>query len=217
MKKFLILIEDDFEVMGNGLGNVADLQYLPALSLMNIAEKYNVRITFMVDVAHQLALKAHSEIPEIRLQSTLWDETLILMKERGHDVQLHLHPQWINATFKHGYFYLDNNWNIGRYAPKIQQKLIVDSVKYLNSLLCKKFPKYKVCAFKAGSWGLQPSINLQVEFEKNGIHIIMGPRDGLKVLSQGIDYTAMEEKHLPYYPDAENITKISKYIGNGML
>ena len=39
-KKFLILIEDDFEIMGNGLGNVAELQYLPALTLMNIAKKY---------------------------------------------------------------------------------------------------------------------------------------------------------------------------------
>jgi len=41
MKKFVILVEDDFEIMGNGQGNVADLQYLPAISLMNIANKYN--------------------------------------------------------------------------------------------------------------------------------------------------------------------------------
>lgn len=214
MKKFLILIEDDFEIMGNGLGNVADLQYLSALTLMNIADKYNARITFMVDVAHQLALKANSEFPEIRVQSTLWDETVLLLKERGHDVQLHLHPQWINATYKSGYFYLDDNWNLGRYDPAIQHKLIVDSVEYLTSLLCKEFPEYKVCAFKAGSWGIQPSANLQAEFEKIGIHIIMGVRDGLKVLSQGIDYTDIEEKHLPYYPDAEDITRISENVRN---
>ena len=34
-KKFVVLIEDDFEVMGNGLGTVEDLQYLPALSFMD--------------------------------------------------------------------------------------------------------------------------------------------------------------------------------------
>ena len=214
MKKFLILVEVDFEIKGNGLGNVADLQYMPALTLMDIADKYNAKITFMVDVAHQLALKANTEFPEIRVQSTLWDETVLLMKERGHDVQLHLHPQWLNAAYKNGYFYLDDNWNLGRCDPAIQHKLIVDSVEYLTSLLCEKFPEYRVCAFKAGSWGIQPSTNLQTEFEKIGIHIIMGVRDGLKVLSQGIDYTGLEEKHLPYYPDAGDITKISENFRN---
>ncbi|WDN87833.1 hypothetical protein BuS5_00801 [Desulfosarcina sp. BuS5] len=214
MKQFLILIEDDFEIMGNGLGNVADLQYLPALALMNIADKYNAKITFMVDVAQQLAFKANSEIPEIRVQSTLWDETVLLLKERGHDVQLHLHPQWINATYESGYFCLNDNWNIGRYDPAIQHKLIVDSVEYLTSLLCKEFPEYKVCAFKAGAWGLQPSANLQAEFEKIGIHIILGVRDGLKVLTQGIDYTDLEEKQLPYYPDADDITRVAENVRN---
>lgn len=90
-KKFVILIEDDFEIMGNGIGNVAELQYLPALALMNIAEKYNAKITFMVDVAHQLALKRNGAVPDIRIQTRLWDETVLLMKERGFDVQLHLH------------------------------------------------------------------------------------------------------------------------------
>ena len=214
MKKFLILIEDDFEIKGNGLGNVADLQYLPALALLNIAKKYNAKITFMVDVAHQLTLRANSTHPEIRVQSTLWDETVLLLKESGHDVQLHLHPQWIDARYKNGYFYLSDNWNLGRYDSAIQHKLIIDSVEYLTSLLRKKFPEYKVCAFKAGSWGVQPSANLQTILEDLGIHIILGVRDGLKILNQGIDFTNLEENHLPYYPEIEDITKVSENVRN---
>jgi hypothetical protein len=210
MKKFLVLIEDDNEILGNGLGNVADLQYLPAMFLMKVADRYNVKISFMVDVAHQLALKANSRIPDIRVQSALWDETVLYMKERGHDVQLHLHPQWNNATYKNGYFYVGTNWNLGRCNPETQSSLIVKSVDYLTSLLCKKFPEYKVCAFKAGSWGLQPSSNLITEFEKIGIKILIGVRDGLKVLSQGIDYTNLEEKHLPFYPQSEDLTRLSE-------
>ena len=39
-KRFNILIEDDWEVMGNGLGNVAQLQYLPSLFFMKLAKHW---------------------------------------------------------------------------------------------------------------------------------------------------------------------------------
>lgn len=214
MKKFVVLIEDDFEVMGNGLGNVAHLQYLPALSLINIANKYNVKITFMVDVAHQLVLRANMQHPEIRVQAKLWDETVLLLKEYGHDIQLHLHPQWLNAKYENGHFYLSDNWNLGRCTPIDQHRLITESVEYLNNLLVNKFPEYKVCAYKAGSWGMQPSSNLQAEFEKVGINIMMGVRQGLEIPSQGVDYTCLEEAYLPYYPDSDNLQILSDKVRN---
>ena len=134
-KKFLILIEDDFEIMGNGSGNVADLQYLPASGLMNIAEKYGVCVTFMVDVAHQLTLRDYLAYPDLKIQSELLDETLKLIKRRGHDVQLHLHSQWVNCEYKDGFFHLTDIWNIGRLTPEEQCSLVKDSVSYLETLL----------------------------------------------------------------------------------
>jgi len=208
-KKFVVLIEDDWEIMGNGLGNVADLQYLPALALMNIADRYNAKVTFMVDVAHQLVLNQHLSHPDVRIQKTIWDETVLLMKERGFDVQLHLHCQWIGASFEAGHFFLGNNWNVGRCDPADQQRLISDSIDYLQSLLRTRFPEYSVCAFKAGSWGLQPSTNLMSEFRKHNIRVVMGPRIGMKCPAQSLDYTQMEEAYRPYYPNPDDITKVS--------
>ncbi len=216
-KKFLVLIEDDFEIMGNGLGNVADLQYLPSLALMNIAEKFGVKLTFMVDVAHQLTLKKYCKHPEVKIQSKLWDETVLLMIERGFDVQLHLHPQWVNSVYKDGYFHLTDVWNIGRLLPEEQTALITDSVVYLESLLRPVRPEYDVCAFKGGAWGLQPSTHLMSELGKAGIHIIMGPRDGMLVKQQGLDYTGMEEKVLPYYPNHDDLTKIADAGGKSVV
>ncbi|SMF36336.1 hypothetical protein [Desulfovibrio gilichinskyi] len=216
-KKFLVLIEDDFEIMGNGLGNVADLQYLPALALMNIAEKYGVKLTFMVDVAHQLTLKKFCKHPEVKIQSKLWAETVQLMIERGFDVQLHLHPQWVNSVYKDGYFHLTDVWNIGRLLPEEQTALIADSVDYLESLLRQVRPEYDVCAFKGGAWGLQPSTHLMSELGKAGIHIIMGPCDGMVVKRQGLDYSGMEEKNLPYYPNHDDLTKIADASGKSVV
>ncbi len=207
-KKFLVLIEDDFEVMGNGLGNVAELQYLPALSLMNIADKYGAKLTFMVDVAHQLTMKKNLDHTEVRMQSKLWDETVLLMAERGFDVQLHLHSQWVNSVYKDGFHHVTDVWNIGRLLPEEQIELVNEGVQYLENLLRPDHPAYKVCAFKAGSWGLQPSEHILSVLDKAGIKIIMGMRDGMKIEGQSVDYSGMEEKDLPYYGSRKDITKI---------
>ncbi|OEU66803.1 MAG: hypothetical protein BA863_07035 [Desulfovibrio sp. S3730MH75] len=214
-KKFLVLIEDDFEIMGNGLGNVADLQYLPALSLMNIADKYGAKLTFMVDVAHQLTMRKNLNHSEVRIQSQLWDETVLLMAERGFDVQLHLHSQWVNSVYKDGFHHLTDVWNIGRLRPEEQTELVNEGVQYLETLLRPAYPShparpaYKVCAFKAGSWGLQPSEHILSVLEKAGINIIMGMRDGIKIEGQFVDYSGMEEKDLPYYGSRKDITKVA--------
>jgi hypothetical protein len=213
-KKFIILIEDDFEIKGNGLGNVAELQYLPSIALMKIAKKYNIKVTFMVDMAHMLTLKKFVHFSEIRVQFNLLKDTLLLIKEQGHDVQLHLHPQWIDAKYINKSFILSSKWNIGKYNSNEKIDLIDRSVKLLTSIYKDKFPEYKVCAFKAGSWGMQPSIDLFNALDKAGFNIVLGVRNGLEIESQGVNYNNLEESHFPYSPNYSDITKISNKVNN---
>ena len=209
-KRFIVLIEDDFEVKGNGLGDVADLQYLPGLALMNIAKKHDVKLTFMVDVAHQLTMTKYKHQRGVKIQKELWDQTVKLMKERGFDVQLHLHPQWLNAEYKDGFFFLSDDWNLGCYSAEQQELLISASTRYLKDLLQPDFPDYDICAFKAGAWGLQPSSNtLLTALKTHGIKIIMGVRDGLTIPGISVNYQNLEEKYLPYYPDLDDVTRKS--------
>ncbi len=209
-KKYLILIEDDCEVKGNGLGNVMEHQFIPSLMMMELAQKYNVKMTFMVDVAHQLEFRKHLDKSNIRIQSDIWNEMILLMKEMGFDVQLHLHPQWLGAKYQDGNFLLSSNWNIGQYNHEVQRELITNAVSYLNDLIKPKYPEYSVHSYKAGSWGMQPSKNLLEIFNEIGIKILMGPRDGMVLPHWGVNYAALEEKNLPYHPDCQDITKISK-------
>lgn len=209
-KRFNILIEDDWEVMGNGLGNVAQLQYLPSLFFMKLAKRLGIKVTFMVDVVQQLVFREHVHADHnIKLQKHLWDDTVLLMKHYGFDVQLHLHPQWMNATLKDDFFFLGNNWNFGRYSNAAQDSLIRDSIHYLEELITPVDPDYKVVAYKGGSWGLQPSGNLLRNMEKYGIRIVMGVREGMSLPGNGVDYTKLEEHHMPYYPDYDDLCKIS--------
>lgn len=209
-KRFNILIEDDWEVMGNGLGNVAHLQYLPSLFLMKLARRLGIKMTFMVDVVQQLVYRNHIHSDyNLKLQKNLWDDTVLLMKSYGFDVQLHLHPQWVNAALKDEFFYLGNNWNFGKYSDSAQQAMIRESINYLEDLIIPVDPDYKVIAYKAGTWGLQPSGDLLRNMEKYGIRIIMGVRKGMYLPGNGVDYTTLEESIMPYCPDYNDICKIS--------
>lgn len=196
--------------MGNGLGNVAQLQYLPSLFFMKLARRLGIKLTFMVDVVQQLVYRNHIHSDyNLKLQKNLWDDTVLLMKSYGFDVQLHLHPQWMNATLKDEFFYLGNNWNFGKYTDSAQQRLIRESINYLETLIIPVDPDYKVIAFKGGSWGLQPSGDLLRNMEQFGIRIVLGVRQGMYLPGNGVDYTTLEEPIMPYYPDYDDLCKIS--------
>ncbi len=209
-KKFNILIEDDWEVMGNGLGNVAQLQYLPSMFFMKLARRLGVKLTFMVDVVQQLEYNRHIQSDyNIRLQKNLWDDSVRLMKSYGFDVQLHLHPQWMNAKKENDFFFLNDNWNFGRYSDADQDRLISESVNYLHELLRPIDPAYKVVAYKGGSWGLQPSGSLLKNMEKHGIRIVTGVRQGMYLPGNGVDYRSLEEPTMPYYPVYDDLCRVA--------
>lgn len=214
MKKFHILIADDWELKGNGLGNVAELQQTPALFLMDLCEKLNIKMTFMVDVAQQLKFMDYQKYPEIKEQKELWDDTVKLMKRRGFDVQLHLHPQWIDAKYENGFFYVGDNWNIGTYDDEIRSNLVQNSVKYLQELLKQIDSEYKINSFKPGSWGIQPSEGILNDLNDNGINLVVGVKKNFYVPNQKIDYRNMLEDIYIYSPNIKDITKLASEKNN---
>ncbi|MEO7044537.1 MAG: hypothetical protein ABI091_04470 [Ferruginibacter sp.] len=214
-KKFCILIEDDWEVLGNGLGNVAQLQYLPSLYFMKLAKRLGINLTFMVEVVQQLEFIKHLDQDyNIRVQKNLWDDNIRLMIDYGFDVQLHLHPQWLNAEYKDDYFFLRDNWNMGKYEPAEQEKMITESIAYLENLIRPMKSDYKVVAYKGGSWGLQPSDSLFKTLDKAGVRVVMGVREGMSMPKNGVNYEGLEEKVMPYSPDYADIKKVSATKNN---
>ncbi len=204
MKDFIVLLEDDWELKGNGLGNVASHQYLPAQFLMRTCEELEIPMSFMVETAQGIAYRDTEGLSrDHQLQHRFWEETVHSMVDRGFDVQLHLHPQWWNAVYKDGFFHLGEDWNIGNYDPSAQKELIQKGVRYLKEAFGVKGP----IAFKGGSWGLQPSHHLLDTLKEEGIRLLLGMRDGLWIPDNNVDYRGMEEPYLPYYPDKADIRK----------
>src|SRR3990172_3799541 len=101
------------------------------------------------------------------------------MIERGHDVQLHIHPHWHSARYDAGYFRLGRNWNIATYDEADRKAMLSTSIAYLEELIGPIRPGYQVTSFKAGAWALQPSHGILGDLASFGIALVTGVGKGI--------------------------------------
>ncbi|MFB6257932.1 MAG: hypothetical protein ABEH38_04500 [Flavobacteriales bacterium] len=95
----------DHEVFGDGSGSIERCMIRPAERMMELCEKHGTRLTFFFDVCEYWAFREvqerngfeNGERPADRLEEHLKD-----IVRRGHDVQLHFHPQWLRAEYSGG-------------------------------------------------------------------------------------------------------------------
>lgn len=208
-----VLLEDDIEILGNGQGHVFYRQYLPVVRYIKLLKKYNLKSTFYIDIAHLLFLKENSKIKDYGLQADAIENIILHILKNDMEVQLHLHPQWVDAKMVGDEVQVTNSWNIGLLPPERQVKLVEDAMQALNAIIAKSGVKNSITSFRTGSWGLQPFKTLYDAFEKLGIKTVLGPIKGLKIPALGIDYDGMESDQHPYYCEKSDINKIGTEKG----
>jgi len=210
LNKIKILLEDDNEILGNGYGHPLYRQYLPSKRYIDILNRYNIKGTFYIDIAHYIFLKKNELFQDFKFQAQTIEAVIKMLLENGMDVQVHLHSQWVNAEIRSNDIYVTDKWNIGQLSEKEQIEVFNESYKLL-SILLKKFNSVNVLnSYKAGSWGLQPFNNLYSLFKDKGIKLVMGPIKGLKVDGLNINYQKLESDYYPFYTDKKDINKIGK-------
>ena len=109
MKKIKIVISGDYEIFGNGTGDVMNCMIKPTYGLLKICEKHGAKYTIFMEMGEYWAFKKYAKelekdlgyVPHEAIERQLKDAI-----KRGHDVQLHLHPQWLGAEYQNG------EWNL---------------------------------------------------------------------------------------------------------
>lgn len=216
--KIQLVLTDDWELRGNGSGNMQTIQFDTIRNLCKIYDIYGIKGTFYAEIMQQLyQIKYGREYPELMALATEWDETIKEVYSKGHDVQLHIHPQWQKATFNDGIWNLPNDWSILNYESDVATKLISDCKKYLEKLLKSVNSSYRCISFRSGNWCFAPSDFIQKALSENGIKIDVSIVNGYFRDSDRVkvDYRNCEESFLPYHPDifdARNVGQNSTII-----
>lgn len=157
-----LIITVDHELPAGGEGDVRRLMIQPLERLLNACEWHRAPLTIMAEMGEIWAFEnpenesyttrlGYRPAAEIRRQ-------LIEAARRGHDVQLHLHPQWLGARWRQGRWLLDYDHyqatSLGRDALAAVLRRGRDD---LEAMLRVHDPDYTCLGFRAGHWNTQPS------------------------------------------------------------
>ena len=137
-----------------------------------------------------------------------WENTVKEFIKRGFDIQLHIHPQWLNSERKNGFWKLNKSWNIIDYSKSEIEFMIKESINYLHSI----DKNINLVSFRGGSWGLGPPSNIiQNVLKENNINIDMSIANGLHYDGNAIslDYRNIDSPNVPYITNIFDVRKIS--------
>jgi len=204
-----LILTVDYEIFGNGSGEVECCVLEPARKMMNIAEQFNAPVTFFVEVLEFIALEQEPETraggEQIRLQ-------LLDAIERQHDAQLHLHPQWQDAEFrKTDGWKLDMfRWRIGDLNSNEIDSLFRLGKQWLEELVHSVNKDYNCHTFRAGGWCIQPSEKVLQAMMANDFKIDSTVAPGIRNSTPGqwSDFRTTPDK--PFWRAEKNVCKSSE-------
>jgi len=143
-----------------------------------------------------------------------WDNIVKETFRQGHDIQLHIHPQWQAAEFKDGRWKLTADWSILNYPRETAFDLLRSGKEYLENLLKEIDPGYRCVSFRSGAWCIAPSPHMLDLLVKLGIVFDMSIVGGVRYDTRNIklDYTVCEEDFLAYYPVMTDARRVSDKV-----
>jgi len=166
---FDIVITLDYEIGGDGAGHVGRDVIEPSRKLLDICDAYGAKLTIMFEMAEYWAFRGiGQDEPSSSAQADAeqMQEQAVEAIVRGHDVQLHIHPQWIGASRESGAWKLNlDAWcladlprGLGNEGDQLSIRGALSKGKRdLERMLTPVKPDYRCLAFRAGGWCIQPS------------------------------------------------------------
>lgn len=150
-----VVLSFDYELFfGAETGTVQKCMIEPTNCLLQLAEQYQIPMTFFVDAGFiwRLELEAKKH-PELQIDLTLISDQLKKMEELKCEIQFHVHPHWENAKYANGKWDIDatNCYKLADF-PKQEAQLILQ--KYFIAL--QQLVQKPMLAYRAGGWCAQP-------------------------------------------------------------
>lgn len=183
-----VIISFDYELFfGDEPGTVQKSLLDPTAKLMDAMEYAGAKATFFVDYLMLKFMLAENETT--KAEANIIIEQLKEMVRRGHRLELHLHPHWVDAK------YFNGKWDFSDFShyclssfPKEEiTKMFVEGTEFLESIAREVEPNYKIIAFRAGGWAILPFALMKEGFEKSGIKVDSSVMKGRIIHAYGYD------------------------------
>jgi hypothetical protein len=173
----------DYEIYGNGTGGLRELIYDPAEKLRELFKGHGARFVNFVEASELQKIEAHGTDRAIELVTKQIQE----LYRDGHEVGLHLHPQWSNARFERGEWVLDpSEYNLCTLTRPRIAEIVEGSLDFLRHVVGSR--DFTPLSFRAGNWLFQPTETAASVLAENGIKIDSSVFKGGLQRSHRLDY-----------------------------
>lgn len=190
-----LVLSVDYEIFGNGSGDARQHIIEPTWRMAEACEKFGAPLTVYFEVEEYLAfqrerarllpLLGYDPATEIRQQ-------IVSLARRGHDIQLHLHPEWVGAHLS----------EIGRWQLRVHQRTvdclfptaeetstyIAERKRVIDELLAEAGCKHQVTAYRAGAFCAQPGQKLLYALRQNGFVLDSSVVKGMHRRDEHVSY-----------------------------
>ncbi len=172
-----VVLSLDYELFGNGTGDVRQHIVEPTAHMAALAGKHGVALTIFFEVEEFLAFRRHADDLKQELgydPAQLIADQVRDLAASGHDVQLHLHPQWYGARYADGQWELhDDKRTVDSLfeAQKDVNRYIAERKAVVEELTGRGNPGHRVVAYRAGGFCAQPGQRLLKALAHNDIRV----------------------------------------------
>ena len=157
-----VVISVDYEIFGNGEGDVRQHIVDPTERMARLCEKYGAVLTVFFEVEEYLAFEKFRDALVKHLgydPAALVRQQIIALARAGHDIQLHLHPQWHRADFRDGKWILQGDKRTVDSLFGTQEETtqyIAERQAVIEKMLAEAGRPEKVTVYRAGGLGIFP-------------------------------------------------------------
>lgn len=200
MKKKIILSFDYELFFGDKSGTVQKTLIEPTNKILDAMEAVGFKGNFFVD---------WQMLKYIMLENdTRCQKDYILLKEqlkdiirRGHRIELHIHPHWVDAKYNGDGtwdFSIFRHYSLNSFTEDDIQEMFVEGKNLLTGIAREVDTEYEIIAFRAGGWAIQPFYTLRNAFKAAGIKIDSSTMQGIKITT---DYSSCDFLNMPFFID----------------
>ena len=169
-----IILSYDYELFfGSKSGTVIKTIIGPTNRLLDAMDRVGLKGNFFIDYLMIKKLQSMDE-PICKNDLVSLERQLRDIVRRGHRIELHLHPHWLDALYLgNGLWDFSNfsRYSLSAFCVEDINNFFKEGVAYLNKIGSSVQANYNVCAFRAGGWAVQPFTNLKDAFSENNIII----------------------------------------------
>lgn len=203
-----VVLTLDYEIHGNGQGSPAELMVEPTARMLRQFDRHGAKLTVMADTVEIMRFRRHAaETGRDDYAHAAIADQLRTAVATGHDVQLHLHPAYANATLADGGWQLDYSlYDLAGLPYELADELVRDGKAYLEELLRPVDPSYECVGFRAANWSMQPSAAIVRALLRNGFRADTSVfKHGRRAGIVNFDYRDAHSELVPWRVDPRDI------------